>query len=381
VIRDAGRTWWEEQRAPGAPVRVWWDWLLTGGLAVTAVLEALLRADVPWRGASLALALGHAVLLLWRRTHPLLVVLLAFGAATVLTVPAAVVGAGPVGLNSSAVLLLLPYSLFRWGAGREMVIGQAVILVAAVTGIAADWTGPGEAAAALVALLFPAALGASVRYRDRAFRREVEQVTLRERGQLARELHDVVAHHVSAIAVRAQAGQLLAATEPDAAVEALRVVEGEASRALAEMRAMVGVLREGLPAELAPQSGLTDIRRLGREEPAPRITVEIGPHLDDLTQPVASALFRIAQESVTNAVRHARDASRVDVDVRKEASGVRIRVRDDGAGAPEGWGTSGYGLVGMNERATLLGGVLRAGPQPDGGWLVDATLPADGRPR
>ena len=94
-------------------------------------------------------------------------------------------------------------------------------------------------------LLFPAVLGAAVRYRTNFRHRSLEQVRLRERERLARELHDTVAHHVSAIAVRAQAGQVVATTRPAAAVEALRVIEAEASRTLAEMRAMVGVLRDG----------------------------------------------------------------------------------------------------------------------------------------
>ncbi len=90
-------------------------------------------------------------------------------------------------------------------------------------------------------------------------------------------------------------------------------------------------------------------------------------------------MFRIAQESVTNALRHARGATRVIVRVTDEDGSIRIQVRDDGAGEPAGWGT-GYGLVGMNERAVLLGGRLTAGPQPDGGWLVDAVLPRGGAP-
>lgn len=360
---------------------MWRDWVVTAALVVTALVEGALRDDVPWRVLSTVMAVGLAVAVLWRRTHPLAVVVIAFGSAIVVQVAALLAGAGPVGLYTAALVLLLPYALFRWGAGSEMIPGLGLMLVAAVLGTAADFNGLGEAVAGFLVLLFPAALGASVRYRDYARRREIEQVTLHERGQLARELHDVVAHHVSAIAVRAQAGQLLAATDPQAAVDALRVVETEASRALAEMRAMVGVLRAGLPGDLAPQPAVDDIARMRRDRPAPRITVELGPGLEQLPPAVGSALYRIAQESVTNAVRHGQGASQVDVLVRREAENVRVTVRDDGALAPGAWGASGYGLVGMSERAALLGGAFRAGPQPDGGWLVDAVIPADGRRR
>ena len=103
-----------------------------------------------------------------------------------------------------------------------------------------------------------------MRYRASSRLRETDQVKLREREQLARELHDTVAHHVSAIAIRAQAGRALAPSRPDAAVDALEVIEEEASRTLDELRAMVGALRQGEEPDLAPQRGVADIERLGR---------------------------------------------------------------------------------------------------------------------
>jgi signal transduction histidine kinase len=104
-----------------------------------------------------------------------------------------------------------------------------------------------------------------VRYRASSRLREIDQVKLRERQQLARELHDTVAHHVSAIAIQAQAGRTVAADRPDAALRALETIEEAASRTLAEMRSMVGVLRDGDEPERAPQPGVADIERLARE--------------------------------------------------------------------------------------------------------------------
>ena len=141
--------------------------------------------------------------------------MVAFGAIIVTDLAVLVGDAdGAVGLYTMAFILLLPYSLFRWGSGREIGIGLALILVAASWASPADYTGVGDSVAGLIFLLFPAALGASVRYWTSSRLRELDQVKLREREQLARELHDTVAHHVSAIAIRAQAGRVVAATHP-----------------------------------------------------------------------------------------------------------------------------------------------------------------------
>jgi signal transduction histidine kinase len=224
-------------------------------------------------------------------------------------------------------------------------------------------------------LLTPALLGASVRYWTTARGRELDQIKLREREQLARELHDTVAHHVSAITIRAQAGQVVAASDPSAAVDALRVIEQEAVRTLGEMRTIVGVLRRGEAADLVPQQGVSDIERLGATDHGPRVDVTMTGDLDDLAPSLGAALYRIAQEAVTNAMRHARHATRVDVRVVGDDDCVRLTVRDDGDAAASGRGPDGYGLIGMAERATLLGGTLVAGPGDGRGWSVDVVLP------
>ena len=236
-----------------------------------------------------------------------------------------------------------------------------------------------DAVAGTVFLLFPAALGASVRYRVSSRLREIDQVKLRERQQLARELHDTVAHHVSAIAIQAQAGRTVAAGRPDAAVRALEVIEEAASRTLAEMRTMVGVLRDGDEPDRAPQRGVADIERLARDAAhGPRVDVELTGEFDALRPAVGAAMYRLAQEAITNATQHARHATRIDVQVAGEDDCVRLTVRDDGdAGSADG-SRSGYGLVGMAERAALLGGTFEAGPGPDKGWTVNAVVPRAG---
>lgn len=383
MARSALGSLWAEPRVPHPPVRVWRDWVLVAVLVPTAVLEALLRTALVWRPVALALAVVVVLALLWRRTHPLAVVVVAFGAIIAVTVASVLAGAGSVGLYTTTCVLVLPYSLVRWGSGREAVVGLAVIAVAGVLGTAADFTNLLEAVVGLAFLLLPAAVGASVRFQATSRLRELDQVKLREREQLARELHDTVAHHVSAIAIRAQAGRVVAASRPAAALDALEVIEAEASRTLTEMRAMVGALRQGDEPELGPPRGVADIHGLARRSgEEPRVDVQLSGDLGDLLPAVDAAVYRMTQESVTNALRHARNATRIDVRVTADGQRVRLVVADDGDGDA---GTSGpgpgYGLVGMTERAALLGGTVEAGRTAGRGWTVDAVLPKAGPPR
>ena len=380
MIRSAFRSLQDEPRAAAPPVRVWRDWALVAVLVPTAVLEGIIREDVAWRPVALVVAVALVFPLLWRRTHPLGVVAVVFGAVILLNLATLIDGpATSVGLYTVVYVLLIPYALCRWGSGREVVIGLPIIVVAGLLGIASDFNGFGEAAAGFVFLMFPALLGALVRSWTTSRAREIDRVRLRERQQLARELHDTVAHHVSAMVIRAQAGRVVATSDPGAAIDALRVIEAEGSRTLAEMRTMVGALRDREDADLAAQNGFADIERLARSvDDEPRVCVRLAGDLDELSPAIGSAAYRIAQESVTNAVRHARDATRIDVQIVGDEDAVRLTVRDDGAPVHASSVAAGYGVVGMTERAALLGGTLEAGPDPDRGWVVDAVLPRAG---
>lgn len=382
-MRTRLRSWWNEPRAPNNPGTVWWDRWLVFALVATAIVEGAVRADVALRPLAIAIAVGLAFTLLWRRSHPLAVVAIDFGVITALNIVAILTSEPSVGLYTMAFILLLPYALLRWGSEREIVIGLGAILVGFGTGIAADYTDAGEAIAGFVFAMSPAFIGAVVRYRSTARAGAREKMVLREREQLARELHDTVAHHVSAIAIRAQAGRTLAPTDPDAALEALLIIEEEASRTLGDMRTMVGALRRGEEPDLAPLPGIADISRLsGRVTDKPRIELSVSGPVDDITPAIDAAIYRLAQESITNAVRHARNATTVAVTVEGDGRQVRLTVSDDGqtfrgADHPE----PGFGLIGMRERARLLGGSLDAGPDAGGGWTVTAILPVDGTER
>lgn len=379
MVGNVLRVLWTEPRPERPPVRVWRDWVLVGALLTWSVLEALLREELPWRPVVLLVSVVVALALLWRRTHPLAAVVVTFGVLTTVDV-ARILASNENGLLwSVSGALVLPYSLFRWGDGRDAAIGLGPVLVWLIVTHVADPTDVGEVVAGYGFFLFSAALGASVRFHARARIRDIEQAKLRLRNQLARELHDTVGHHLAAIAIQAQVGRTLAASDPERVVEALEAIEGAASRALEETRVMVSVLRDGAEADLAPQPVVADIERLARQvDGGPRIDVQLSGDFDELTPAVESALYRIARESVTNAVRHARHATRITVDIVDEGEQVRLIVRDDGDAARTAPTSSGYGLVGMAERATLLGGTLRAGPGPGRGWTVDVVLPTGG---
>lgn len=365
---------WAEPRAPDAPERVPRDWVLVGVLMVMALLEGVLRDYVAWRPFATIVVVGLAPVLLWRRTHPLACVVVVFGTAMALGLASLLGGAPSVGLDTMAYFLVLVYALVRWGSGREIVIGLAVVAVAAGIGTVADYTGPADVIGGF-AVLTAAAGGAAFRYRAESWRRALDQSRSQERVGLARELHDVVAHHVSAIAVQAQAGRAMAGQRPEAALEALVAIEGEASRTLAEMRAMVRVLRDGAPAECAPQPGVADLLSLARRTPVPVVDVELPDDRDELPPHIDAAVYRLAQEALTNALRHARNASRVEIRVVEGAGRLRLRVTDDGQIDPARSVNHGFGLLGMTERVQLLGGTLHAGPAPEGGWTVDAEMP------
>ncbi|MGV8973091.1 MAG: sensor histidine kinase [Rhodoglobus sp.] len=377
MVTNVLRVLWAEPRPADPPARILRDWVLIAVLTVWSVAEAVLREDLSSRPLVLVAVLLVLAPLLWRRTHPLGAVAASFGLLTVVDVVRILAGEGAVLLTSIGGVLVLAYSLFRWGAGREAVIGLGVILVWLAVSLVADPTSLADAVGAYAFFLFSATLGAAIRYHASTRIRDIDEAKTREREQLARELHDTVAHHVSGIAIQAQAGRAVAASDPERAVEALVTIEDAATRTLTELRTMVGVLRASQDAEFAPQPGVADLERLtGDLEASPHVQVTLSGELMDLSPAVGAAIYRLAQESITNARRHARHATRVTVVVVGDAEGVRLTVDDDGAPSTAGsGGATGYGLVGMEERTTLLGGTFQAGPTADRGWRVQATLP------
>jgi signal transduction histidine kinase len=378
VLINALRSFWAEPREPDPPRRVWRDWLLVGALIATAGLEGLTRSDLVWRPFAIVVQIGLLTMLLWRRTHPLVSVGIAFGGVGVLEVATIMAGRESAGLYTLVGLMVLPYAVFRWGSGRDAIIGLLIMAGPHVLNLMTKPTEATDTVLGFAFLLLPAALGASVRYQARAKSRQIEDAKHLEREQLARELHDTVAHHVSAIAIQAQAALTVAGTDPDAAGRALRTIETEARLTLAEMRSIVGVLRAG-EAELGPQKQFADLRRLAASHQPP-VVLEMSGALEEVRPSIQAAIFRITQEAITNARRHALRATAISVRVEGDGPDVTLTVSDDGdASSFDPESSWGYGLVGMSERAFLHHGSFEAGPNRGRGWTVKAVLPKQGR--
>ena len=197
-----------------------------------------------------------------------------------------------------------------------------------------------------------------------------------ERARIARELHDVVGHSVSVMTVQASGVRRLLRPEQEREREALLIVERTGREALAEMRRMVGVLRrpEEAPA-LAPQPSLEHLDRLIQQAREAGLPVELRVEGDarELPAGVDLTAYRLVQEGLTNALKHAR-ASRAQVLVNYSDDQIEVMVSDDGQGVGNGDG-GGHGLVGMRERVAVYGGEIDAGPQPGGGYRLRAKLP------
>ena len=376
-IRRSTVGFFSEPAIPNPPKRVARDWLLVAALVFAGTMEWIFNEPLIWRHWHMTLVFALIPSMLWRRTKPLLMMLITFIAMNATLLAAAIFAEVPDGPYTAIFVLFSVYSLFRWGSGRDCLIGVGAFVAAGLLNAVIDWNGVGEFIGGFIVMAVPAEAGALVRAQRRSAEQAIVEVRSAEREQIARELHDSVAHHVSAIAIQAQAGRTVAATNPAAAEHALASIEEAAARTLADMRSMVGSLRGDEAAELAPQPGLRELESLAGRVGGLDVAVD-SPAETDVPSALGAAIFRIAQESVTNAVRHATGASRVDVQVERVADAYQLTVRDDGkvnsTNSPRSE-SPGYGLVGMAERARLLGGTLDAGPGPAGGWLVKAELP------
>ncbi|WP_182886153.1 sensor histidine kinase [Microbispora sp. H10885] len=220
---------------------------------------------------------------------------------------------------------------------------------------------------------------------ERARDADTRAARAEERSRIARELHDVVAHHVSVMTVQAAAARRMLDTKPDVARDALTAIEEMGRTAMAEMRNIVGVLRTDGPAERGPQPGMQDLPALVEQmrEAGLRTQLRIEGDRPGLPPGVDLAAYRLVQEALTNSLRHAGPAARAWVTVRHEGNELTLQVEDDGRGAAEESvriGGKGHGLVGIRERVALYGGVLRIGPRVGGGFEVRARFPLKDSP-
>lgn len=224
---------------------------------------------------------------------------------------------------------------------------------------------------------------ASLEERAERAERERDQraaiATAAERARIARELHDVIAHNVSVMVVQADGAGFAIDTDPEQAKAAMRTISATGRRALAEMRRLVGVLREddAPPEEYAPQPGLAQLEDLIDQVRSSGMPVELSvtgtPR--DLPEGEQLVIYRVVQEALTNALKHGGPAASARVEVEYHPYEVVLRVTDDGRGAAAPQGIGGHGLIGMRERVAMYGGAVEAGPRHGGGFQVTARLP------
>ncbi|MEV8637465.1 sensor histidine kinase [Streptosporangium sp. NPDC051023] len=386
------------RNTPGG-LRVWLhdrplvpDAILAVVLAAAAVL--FLRADPPRPGVpdglAVILVVACCLSLVLRRSKPFPLLVLVCLAGVVLTL------LGLDGLPLWPATLTLVYTV---AAHRGLALSLCALawsfachLVSATLGGGLGAWGVHLPLAVLSVTLW--ITGRSVRLReaylaelrDRAERteraREADTRAARaeERSRIARELHDVVAHHVSVMTVQASAARRVLATNPEGAREALSAIEETGRTAMAEMRNIVGVLRtDAAPAERNPQPGVGEIPTLVEQmrEAGLRTQLWIEGEARGLPPGVDLAAYRLVQEALTNSLRHAGPLARAWVTVRHEHGQLAVQIEDDGQGldSARAGDRTGHGLVGIRERVALYGGVLRIGPRPEGGFEVNARFP------
>jgi signal transduction histidine kinase len=227
--------------------------------------------------------------------------------------------------------------------------------------------------------LYTEALEAKNKELEAAQHELARQAVTEERLRIARELHDVVAHSMSVVAVHAGTGRMVARADPAAAERSLATIEDTTRSALAEMRQLLGVLRSADgddPAALLPAPGLGDVHALVAEVVRSGVDVELRVHGVRPAVPpgVDLSAYRVVQEALTNVIKYAGPA-KAFVDVRYTDSSVHVEVTDDGRGPAAPAAPGGNGLVGMRERAAVHGGTLDAGPGDAGGFRVVARFP------
>ena len=372
--------------------------------------ESPLIAQLGWDfrnpdALAVLLTLGQTAPLVWRRRAPRLVLAVSFAAATVTLV----LGYQPTW--AQAAMLVALYTVAAHCPRRQSVVTGLLLAAGLIVyGVIAERMYPTSTVESSAQdwvfsfLQFATAwfLG-DLQHRRLAYTAKLEALNAQlageqelrarwavaeERGRIARELHDVVAHSVSVMVVQAGAARRSVAGNPDQATAALTQIEATGRQALAEMRRLLGLLRDGQDGTVAltPQPGLAHLDSLlaaAREAGLPvELAVEGEPR--QLPAGIDLSAYRIVQEALTNSLKHAGPAQ-ATVRVRYGTKALEVQVADDGRGAPpeaadpngraEG---DGHGLIGMRERVALFGGLLEVGARPGGGFLVAARLPLDG---
>ena len=379
------------------------DVLIPAVLACMALYEIWVApfASPGFRGPRMIQTAGALLMIVplgWRRRYPVAVLLCALAGAAVEW--PWLRSSGQLSLEAFLVVLIVFYSVGAHAEPRRALPALALTLVVIVAADVADtvtgYHATFENSGLYVLLAVAWAIGNTFRRhgtRERALeahataleREREEKVRLaaaEERARIARELHDVVAHSVSLIVVQVGAARGILDSEPDTARDTLRSAEQTGRQALAELRRMLGIMREPDDGRgLAPQPSLDHVDTLIDQARGSGLVVELRTegHPHPLAPGVDLAAYRIVQEALTNAVKHAGPAH-AEVLLRYGRDQLEIEISDDGCGPPppdERPGDPGHGLVGMRERVALYGGALHTGRRDGGGFAVHARVPLE----
>jgi signal transduction histidine kinase len=363
-----------------------------------ALLLAALGAGTAFAGrpaqVALPLLLTMIIPVVFRRRNPVA----AFSVAVVSGAVQLAVFPRPSAADLAIPVLL--YTLAAYRPRRVSLAGLAICLAGSIVGVLVWTAGLALDRQIIVALvifcgtaLVAWVLGDSMRYRrayyaaleERAARLEREAdaqaqiATAAERARIARELHDVIAHHVSVMVVQADGAGYALDGNPERARRALAAISATGRQTLTEMRRLLGLLRSGdARTELTPQPGLGQLRELVEQARAAGMSVSLTqqgvPH--PLPEGAELAGYRVVQESLTNTRKHAGLAAAASITLRYDHDGLVVQVSDNGRGAPAGGDGTGHGLAGMRERVEMYGGTVTAGPLANGGYQVTARIPA-----
>jgi signal transduction histidine kinase len=345
-------------------------------------------SDRPF-GAFAMLSIAAASLL-WRRRRPIAVTV----SVMAITIGWAITGYGD---GQDLALIVAIYTVGRYTTNHRYSLATMVAVIAVtILGTIIDANQRIDIAPAVILSWLPWYLGRLVRNRgdylvllqERAERLEADQHTRArqavadERSRIARELHDVVAHQVSMMTVQAGAARTIAREDLDFAVEAMGDVERAGRQALGELRHLLGVLRadDTDGDDLGPQPGLADIPALADQltKTGANVSFTVSPSPEGLSAAVDLSTYRIVQESLTNIIKHAGPNPTVHLTIALDRSQLVINITNTIIDAAQpGLPASGYGIAGMRERATLLGGTLTAAPQPPNLFSVDARIPLE----
>ncbi len=356
-----------------------WDAVLALALLSGGILGLAIEPPPDARGpiaVGVALVLAQNVPIAWRRRAPLVV------AAVVVVSDALLTYLGYEATSGVSVAI----ALYTAAAYRERErVAPVLLLLAAVAVPFAFVVNEGNWVETVLGVIVIA--GVPITYGRIVFNRRARIVRDRElaargaviveRARIARELHDVVAHHMSVMVVQAGAARAVVDADPEAAVDALRQIEASGRAGLTEMRRLLEILKsQERDPDRAPQPGLAHLDELLAGMRATGLPVEavIEGSPQPLPPGVDLSAYRIVQEALTNSLKHAGEAH-ARVLLRYAPDALDIEVADDGSGAPVGDGGGGQGLIGMRERVQLFGGTLESGPRPGGGFIVRARLP------